>query len=127
MFYYEKTWQMSAITIVCAIVNVISNYFGIKYFGYIAAGYTTLGCSMLQMLSCYFVVRKYENNLNQIIDLRWFFLIIVAYLAVMIYAMIFMGNFWARLGLLIVVLLTVLIFYKKIIMMFKSMKAKKQE
>ena len=123
MFYYEKTWQMSLITIICAVVNIVTNYFGIKYFGYLAAGYTTLGCSMLQMLLCYFVARKYEKNLNQIVDLRCFFLIIGSYVVVMVYAMILHNIFWARLGLLAVVLLTVVILHKKIIAMFKTMKS----
>ena len=57
MFYYEKTWQMSVITICCAVVNLITNYFGIKYFGYIAAGYTTLLCGAIQAISYYFVVK----------------------------------------------------------------------
>lgn len=124
MFYYEKTWEMSLITIICAVVNIVTNYFGIKYIGYLAAGYTTLGCSMLQMLLCYFIVRKYEKNLKQIVDLRWFFLIIVSYLVVMGYSIIFHDIFWARLGLLVAVLLAVLILHKKIIKMFMSMKDK---
>lgn len=127
MFYYEKTWQMSLITIVCAVINLVSNYFCIKYFGYIAAGYTTLLCSAIQMLACYFVVRKYEKNLKQILDLRWFFLIIVSYTIIMVYAIIFLESFWARLGLLVVVFLAILILRKKIIAMFSAMMAKKKK
>ena len=127
MFYYEKTWQMSLITIICAVVNIVANYFGIRYFGYLAAGYTTLVCGMLQMLLCYFIVRKYEKNLNQIVDLRWFFLIIGAYVIIMIYAMIFYNIFLARLGLLAAVLLVVLILHKKIIKMFALMMNKNKE
>ena len=121
MFYYEKTWHMSLTTIICAVVNICTNYFGIKYFGYLAAGYTTLGCSALQMLLCYFIVRKYEKNLHQIVNLRWFFLIIASYTVIMVYAMIFYNIFWARLGLLVAVLLVVLILHKKIIAMFNAM------
>lgn len=121
MFYYEKGWHMSLITIICAILNIITNYFGIKYFGYIAAGYTTLICSALQMILCYFVVRKYEKNIDEIVDLRWFFTIIVSYVIVMIYAMVFYNVFWARLGLLIAVILSLIMLRKKIIAMFKSM------
>ncbi len=126
MFYYEKTWQMSVITICCAVVNLVTNYFGIKYCGYIAAGYTTLLCAAVQMLSYYFVVKHYEKNLKKIVDLKAFFAIIVIYLGFAVYSMIFMYNFWARISVLIVILGLVVIFHKKIIGLFKSMKKKEE-
>ena len=125
MFYYEKTWQMSAITITCAVVNLITNYFGILWFGYIAAGYTTVFCSFLKMILCYFVVRKYEKNLNQIVDVKLFLLIMAVYAGFMAYSMVFYDNIWLRLGLIGVVLLLLILFRKKIIGIFKEMKNKK--
>lgn len=126
MFYYEKTWQMSVITICCAAVNLVTNYFGIKYFGYIAAGYTTLLCGAIQMISYYFVVKHYEKRLKEIIDLKAFFAIIILYLGFAVYSMIFTYNFWARIGLLIVIFALVVIFHKKIIGLFKNMKKKEK-
>ena len=122
MFYYEKTWQMSVITICCAVINLVSNYFAIKHFGYIAAGYTTLLCGAIQMISYYFIVKYYEKNLKEIIDLKAFFGIMFIYLGFMIYSMVFTYNIWARLGLLLAIMALVVAFYKKIIKLFKSMK-----
>ncbi len=124
MFYYEKTWQMSVITICCAVVNLVTNYFGIKYFGYITAGYTTLLCAAIQMISYYFVVKRYEKHLKEIVDLKAFLVIMVAYVGFMIYGMIFTYHFWARISVLLVVLGSVIILHKKIIELFKSMKKK---
>ena len=124
LFCYEKTWQMSAITIVCAVINLILNFFCITYFGYIAAGYTTLLCAAIQMLSYYFVVKRYEKKLKEIVDLKVFFAIMVVYIGFMIYSMIFTYNFWARFGLLVVVFGVVIIFHKKIIEFFKNMTRK---
>lgn len=126
MYYYEKTWQMSMITIICASVNLVTNYFGIKYFGYVAAGYTTLLCSALQMLLYYFVVRKYEKNLNKIVDIRWFFAIIIVYVGFMVYSMIFYNILIARLGLIVAILIALIILRKKIILTFKSMLKKEK-
>ena len=126
MFYYEKTWQLSVITICCAFVNLVTNYFGIQYFGYIAAGYTTLLCGAIQMISYYFVIKRYEAHLKEIIDLKTFFMIIVVYFIFMIYSMIFTYNFWARIGLLAIILGLVIIFHKKIINLFKNMKKKEE-
>ena len=125
MFSYEKTWQMSAITICCALINLVTNSFGIKYFGYIAAGYTTLLCGAIQMIAYYFVVKHYEKYLKEIIDLKAFFLIIITYLGFMVYSMIFTYNIWARIGLICVILLGLILFHKKIIKLFKSMKKEK--
>ena len=126
MFYYEKTWQMSLITIICAAVNLIANYFGIKYFGYLAAGYTTLGCSIIQLILYYFVVGHYEKHLDEIVDMRWFFTIITIAICIIIYGMIFYNNLWARAGLMICIVLVVIIFNKKIIAMFQSMRQKEK-
>ena len=124
MFYYEKTWQMSAITIICAAVNIVTNYFGIKYFGYLAAGYTTVLCSFLKMLLCYLVVRKYEKNIKQIVDIKAFLLMVSLYIGFMAYSMIFYNNIWLRIALIAVILLTLLILHKKIIEVFNNMKKK---
>ncbi|MBO5067190.1 MAG: oligosaccharide flippase family protein [Clostridia bacterium] len=126
LFYYEKTWQMSAITITCAVLNIGLNYFGIINFGYVAAGYTTLICSVLRLILYYFVVNKYEKNLSKIVDLKMFALIAIAYVGFMIYAIVFSNNIWARLGLLLLIAIAVIVFYKKIINLFKSMKKKDQ-
>lgn len=67
-FYYEKTkWVMGATT-VCAVLNIMLNYFCIKLFGYVAAGYTTLVCYILyasfHYLSMRRICRKNLENAN---------------------------------------------------------------
>ena len=41
-YYYEKTGWNALVTIFCAGCNVVMNLYGIRRFGYMAAGYTTL-------------------------------------------------------------------------------------
>lgn len=41
-FYYEKRLYLVLASVAAAVLNVVLNYFGIKHFGYLAAGYTTL-------------------------------------------------------------------------------------
>ena len=40
--YYEKTTFVMIASVICAIINIVLNYEGIKRYGYIACGYTTL-------------------------------------------------------------------------------------
>lgn len=78
------------------------------------------------MISYYFVVKHYEKRLKEIIDLKAFFSIIILYLGFAVYSMVFTYNFWARIGLLIVIFALVVIFHKKIIGLFKNMKKKEK-
>ena len=127
MYYYEKTWQMSLVTICLAAVNLVTNYFGIIWFGPVAAGYTTLICSVLQMVIYYFVVRRYEKHLSEIVDLRWFFVIIAVCLGLMVYSTVFYDIFWARFGLISVAAATVVVLRKRITRLFKSMSKNEEQ
>lgn len=57
-YYYQKTNYVAAATTVSAVLNIILNYFGIKWFGYHAAGYTTLICYIGMALLYYVFYRK---------------------------------------------------------------------
>ena len=52
-FYFEKTKFSMYISLGGAILNIILNYIGIKFFGYIAAAYTTLICYLLFAIGHY--------------------------------------------------------------------------
>lgn len=56
--YFEKTKSVMNIAIVCATLNLITNYFGIKLFGYVAAAYTTLICYVLMAVLHYYSMKK---------------------------------------------------------------------
>lgn len=57
-FYYMKNTYITYASVSGAVLNIILNYFGIRLFGYIAAGYTTLICYVLFAVSHTFFVRK---------------------------------------------------------------------
>ena len=46
-FYYEKTKNVAAITVIASGLNIALNYLLIPKFGYVAAAYTTLICYMV--------------------------------------------------------------------------------
>lgn len=56
--YFEKTKSVMNIAIICALLNIVTNYFGILWFGYVAAAYTTLGCYVLMSILHYISMRK---------------------------------------------------------------------
>ncbi len=126
VFYYEKTAFMSMATVISAAVNILLNYFGIKYFGYLAAGYTTLISSALKVILYYCGANKYEKNLKEIINLGFLLPVFAGYTCLAVYAMFLSKYLIARIGLIVVLCAVLIIFRNKIIKMFTSMKKKPQ-
>lgn len=60
-FYYEKTGFITLATIISAVFNLGLNYVCINQFGYIAAGYTTLFCYIIQFTCHYIMMQKVCN------------------------------------------------------------------
>ena len=61
-YYYEKTNFIMLGTCVAAVINIVSNYFCIKAFGYVAAAYTTLFTYLLYFIFHYFLARKIHGG-----------------------------------------------------------------
>lgn len=57
-FYWRKNKFIAYASVSGAILNVILNYIGIKKFGYVAAGYTTLICYAVFGIAHYIFTRK---------------------------------------------------------------------
>ncbi len=57
-FYYEKKAAIAAATLICALLNIITNRIFIPLFGYAAAGYTTMGCYILYSCFYYLIMRR---------------------------------------------------------------------
>ena len=83
-YYYENTKLIMVATIASAAMNVGLNFYCIRRFGYIAAGYTTLFCYMAYTLFHYFVFRKTCSDnaiLSDPYDLKAFVLISIVIMA----------------------------------------------
>ena len=57
-FYHEKRIWTTIGTFTSAVLNIALNYVFIQMFGYIAAGYTTLICYLINALMHYYFMRK---------------------------------------------------------------------
>ena len=57
-FYYEKTKYITIATLSSAALNIVLNYIFIYFFGYYAAGYTTLICFILYAMFHYIMMNK---------------------------------------------------------------------
>lgn len=88
-FYFEKTKIMSVVSAIGGVLNVVLNFFCIKAFGYIAAGYTTLICYITFALAHYFATRKIQKEYlnNEKVYNPWIILAISATFLVLSFAM----------------------------------------
>ena len=127
IFYYEKTKEMSIATMICAASNIVLNYAGIKLFGQYAVGYATLITSFIHFFIYYFVAKKYEKNLNEIINLKVLVLIFLGFAFLMFYGIAFWNNLIMKVILLVIILVLAIIFKNKIIILLKNIKNKKDE
>ena len=82
-FYYEKSSYITIATLTGAIINLITNYFFIQAFGYMAAGYTTLLCYIIYALMHYLfmhIICKKKFEKSRIYDFKTFIKISVVFL-----------------------------------------------
>lgn len=79
-FYWRKRKFIAYASVSGAVLNILLNYFGIRMYGYIAAGYTTLICYILFGLSHYYFMRKICDEKMEgiaLFDARTIFLVAV--------------------------------------------------
>lgn len=63
-FFYEKTKPVMVCSTLSAIMNIVLNYYFIARYGFLAAGYTTLVCYLVNALMHVIVLRKVFNQQN---------------------------------------------------------------
>ena len=78
-FYFEKTKEIMYASVGAALLNILLNAIFIKWFGYIAAGYTTLVCYLFLSIAHYFVMKKtVSENIGRIelFDMKFILLMV---------------------------------------------------
>jgi O-antigen/teichoic acid export membrane protein len=129
LFYEKNIWVMAG-SFIAAIINLILNYFFIKKFGYLAAGYTTLVSYVIISVVHYIfmkaICRKMKAEGN-IYDMRMIlplsiFMVVVSCTVPLLYGM------WViRYAVILLVALGVFVKRNAIIAFVKSMKKKEDK
>lgn len=71
VYYYRKPQYVMYASVAATFLNIVLNYICIKRMGYIAAGYTTLICYMLQAVMDYYAMKKVVKE--KVYDMRYVF------------------------------------------------------
>ena len=87
-YYYQKTGLIAVATTISALLNIVLNYFGIKMFGYYAAGYTTLICYILLTIFHYIfykrIIKKELPNLKSVYDEKLIMIVGITVVGIML-------------------------------------------
>lgn len=113
ILYYNRKpkWVMVA-SITAAIANIITNYIFIRQFGYIAAGFTTMACYLLQAIIDYLAMRRIVNA--SIYDMKVIGILSIMILAVSLFGGALYQSRTVRYLILAIVILYFVVFKNKI-------------
>lgn len=123
-FYYQKTQYITAATLSGALLSIALNYIFISMFGYQAAGYVRLICFIFFAAFHYFFMRRLirENLGNmQVFDIRVLLLISAVFTVSGFVLLMTYDLPYVRYGIILIMMIAVLVNYRKILNVFKSL------
>ncbi len=127
LFFYEKKWVLVLSTIGCAVVNIILNYVGIKFFGYQATAYTTLIAYIMFWLlldiSARGICRTQEMDADGFLCSKQQTVLGLGFLVLMAGCLLLYTNHYIRYGVMAVMSVVLLACHKKVIAAVKAVLA----
>ena len=130
-FFYEEKWLLLLASVGAAGLNIGLNFWLIPIYGYLAAGYTTLASYVVfALFNFLFIIKKIRKggDLYRIYNI-WGLLIILLGSAALSFGGMFLYPYrWVRLGIVIglavVAIILIIVFWKKIKAFIKKFRAK---
>ena len=122
-FYYCATQFVTVATSVAAMANVLSNALLIPVFGYIAAGYTTLGCYILLAVMHYIFSRKICREVigcNSVYDVKSIVLVSGLMTVAMLICIVLYSNTVLRYVTFFVAMVMIVMYRRKMISIIKQ-------
>ena len=125
-YYFEETKKTMIATVSSAALNIVLNFYCIRAFGYIAAGYTTLVCYIAYTLFHYFAFantcRKHGIDQSPY-DTKLFLLVSVLFTAVGLSAMALYNMPLIRYLLAGIIVIAAIVRRKRIISIYRDIKS----
>ncbi|MGM9645595.1 MAG: lipopolysaccharide biosynthesis protein [Eubacteriales bacterium] len=122
-YYFGKTNYVAFASVSGAVLNLVLNYFAIKTFGYIAAGYTTLICNIVFVMLHYLFMRKVNKEYMsdfKVYNIRIILLIGLALIAASAVMMYLFDYWYIRYAIIFASAILLFVFRKKLICMIKK-------
>ena len=122
IYYYKKPKYVMIASISATVINLVLNYIFISKFGYLAAGYVTMGCYLLQATIDYFAMKKVVGE--RVYNMRLIGLLSLSVLAVSLLSNLIYGYMWIRYAIIAGILILAILFRNKIIALLKAIKTR---
>ena len=122
VYYYKHPKYVMYASVTSVILNLGLGYVFISKYGYLAAGYSTLICYLIQAILDYFAMRKVVKE--QVYNMKYIGMLSLAVIIIAMFSNLLYGNMWARYGIIAVLLIMGFIMRKRIIKIFVDIKAK---
>ncbi len=125
VYYHKKPKYVMIASMTAMGLNLILNYVFISKFGYIAAGYTTLICYLVQASIDYFAMKKVTKD--RVYNMRYIGALSLCVTAIALLSNLLYDYIWVRYVIVLCICVVLIICRKKIIGLFKAMKGKSDE
>lgn len=125
IYYYKKPKYVMFASVTATALNIILNYIFIPRYGYIAAGYTTIFCYLVQASADYFALRRVVSE--KIYNMKY-----IGVLSLVVVAVSLLSNFIytmpiIRYAVMLAILIFSIIFRNRLIELFKVMRGAKKD
>lgn len=121
-YFFQRTGFIAIASTISAILNLILNYFGIKVFGYHAAGYTTLICYVVLAGLHYIfykkIIKKELPEVRDIYDLRMILFLGLVLAVIMVFLVLTYKTISLRYAIVVVLMIGIFIKRKKVMDIF---------
>lgn len=122
VYYYKKPRYVMYASVTATLLNFVLGYFMIVKFGYLAAGYTTLICYLLQATLDYVAMRKVVKE--EVYNMRFIGLLSFVVVALALVSRAVYDYIVVRYSIILVLLVVCFVFRKYFINMLKNLRAK---
>ena len=126
-FYFEEKRALVIGALISAILNIVLNYFAISWWGYIAAGYTTLIAYIAFAFTNYFYMKKlFREKMGdcKVFPILRLSALGMGFLLLCMLTLALYPYVYIRWGILIAICILVLINYKKLLPLIKRKEGK---
>lgn len=124
VYYYKKPKFVMYASVTAMILNIVLNYIFISLYGYMAAGYTTLFCYLVQAVIDYFAMKKVAKE--DVYNMKFIFLLSGIVIVVALISNVLYNFSIVRYLIILIMLALIIINNKKIIAIVKNIKSKKE-
>lgn len=125
VYYFKKPVYVMVGSVTAVILNILLNYFCIKQWGYMAAGYTTIVCYGIQALIDFFAMKKVVGK--SVYNIRFILILSAAVVFVALTSNLIYDYLVIRLSILGILIILGIIFRKRIISAFSFRKKEKND